>query len=829
MPQANVCPASPASTPSNGGRLVSTEGRELPLRRADVSASACGGIARVELTQEFANPYAEPLRVTYQTPLPADGAVSGYRFEFGEEIVTGRVEPKAAAREAFEQAIIEGRTAALLEEERSSLFTQEVGNIPAGQSVKIVLTIDQPLTWFREAGRAGWEWRFPTVVGPRFLGEPGRVPDAAKIVTATTADPIDVAVSLSLEIRDADLRGAPASPSHGISSHTTAGTTGVALSDGRAALDRDIVVRWELEQQRAGVRVDLARPPSSHAAAGDAFALLTVTPPTTLRPDAGLARDLIVLLDTSGSMGGEPLDQGRRIVGALIDTLTDRDQLELIEFSTSPRRWKRKPVEATARAKSKAHQWLAGLQARGGTQMKEGVLAALDGLRPEAQRQVVLVSDGYIGFEAEIISTILDRLPAGSRLHTVGVGSAVNRSLTQPSARAGRGLEIVVGLGEDPERAAARLVAATEQPVIVDLQIEGDALIEAAPARALDLYAGAPAKICARVSASGGEVRVRGRTREGTWEQRVRIEATTPMTGSAAVPCLWARERVEDLEMVQAARAGAANHGDVATKVERLGVEFQISTRMTSWVAVSSNVTVDPTDPSRREVMPHVLPHGTSIDGFGLRGSAASSGGPGAPVMQSLMAPPPPMPAAAPAPAAARPPTGLRRRSAPKRREQDLGAPEGFGGRGGGGPQAKGRADKMKKEALPAEAAMLPMDDSDDEAFDGFVQADLGEAIAGEVAGRVLTGRWTQRGTRWVFEASLDEALHWSAPASVWVVLADGTRHSLNIDPAKTTRSGALAAGLTLRLVVERGPSLVGQTPVSVEVDDTLGIFVEQG
>src|SRR4051812_47209116 len=132
---------------SNGGRLVTADGRTLALRGATLRADARGGVARVVVEQRFANSFAEPLAVTYLMPLPADGAVSGYAFTIGERRIVGEVDRRAAARERFEEALATGRTAALVEQERSSLFTQEIGNIPAGAEVVAELVIDQKLAW----------------------------------------------------------------------------------------------------------------------------------------------------------------------------------------------------------------------------------------------------------------------------------------------------------------------------------------------------------------------------------------------------------------------------------------------------------------------------------------------------------------------------------------------------------------------------------------------------------------------------------------------------------------------------------------------------------
>src|SRR5262249_14824318 len=157
---------------------------------------------------------------------------------------------------------------------------------------------------------------------------------------------------------------------------------------------------------------------------------------------------------------------------------------------------------------------------------------------------------------------------------------------TGPAARAGHGVEVIVGLGEDAERAAARLVARTSAPLLVDLVLGGSALVEHAPAKLPDLFAGAPALIGVALRPDGGELTVRGRTPEGTWEQRLRVAPAAPGEGSQAVVALFGREAVEDLETRLAAGGDAR---EVDATIERIGVDFQISTRLTSWVAVSKD------------------------------------------------------------------------------------------------------------------------------------------------------------------------------------------------------------------------------------------------
>lgn len=597
---------------TTGGRLVSTDGRVLPLTGATLSADARGGMIRITLEQTFRNPHHEPLHVTYSLPLPADGAVSGFSFKLGDEHIIGEVDTKQQARARFENAILEGRTAAILDQERSSVFTQEVGNVPPRSEVVCQVQVDQKLAWLPDGC---WEWRFPTVVAPRYLGAVGRVAEAAKVTVDVADEAMPVKLGLSLSIRDHLAETVrPESPSHALHSARALGRTDVTFADERGmGLDRDVVVRWRVAQQTPGTSLDL------YEKDGRLFGLLTITPPAAEASMKPVARDLIVLLDTSGSMSGSPIDQARRMTSALVDSLRDEDQLELIEFSMTARRWKRGPVSATASNRRDAQAWLSRLQASGGTEMRTGILEALAPLRPDAQRQIVLITDGLIGFESEIVQTVAHHLPKGSRVHTIGVGSGVNRTLTQPTARAGRGLELIMGIGEDVEVAVQRLLARTNQPLVTNVEVSGAAVKTVAPARVADLYAQAPALISLELDPRGGPVTISGDVAGGRLEETVYV-SSTPRSGSPAVATLFAREQVEDLELSLAA---GATKSEIDNQIKQLGLRFQISTRLTSWVAVSARQTVDPRAPRRSETMPQNLPFGMSAEGVGLRSAAS--------------------------------------------------------------------------------------------------------------------------------------------------------------------------------------------------------------
>lgn len=595
--------------------MVSVDGRQLPLTAVALRVEAQGGIARVTLTQHFRNPHEDPLQVTYRVPLPEDAAVAGYAFRLGGRRIAGVVEKLQDAKERFEKALVSGRTAALLTQERTSLFTQELGNVPPGGHVTVELTLDQRLRWCSEGL---WEWRFPTVAAPRYTGERGLTPDGDRLAVDVADCPTGIHATLELAIGDSLAPGRqPESPSHPVRFTPSPDATRARLEEG-VPLDRDLVVRWPVATPEPGVRLHVARQEGRLEAS--AFGLLTLVPPSVA--GARLPRDLIFLLDVSGSMEGRPLEHARRVAASLIDTLEAQDSLEVLAFSNTVHRWRELPAPADAAARRDAVAWVMGLRATGGTQMHDGIREALRPLRPGSQRQVVLVTDGLIGFEQEVVRLLSQHLPRQSRLHTVGVGPSVNRSLTHAAARAGRGVEVLTGLEEDVERATARLIAATRAPVLVDVTVEGEAVEDAAPSTVTDLMAGAPVLLSLKLRPEGGALTVRGHTPAGPWEQHLTVPPVRTGEGSPALASLYAREKVEDLTLL---RSTGAPRGDLEARIERLGLEYQVATALTAWVAVSDTPTVDPAAPTRYERVPQLLPLGMSAQGLGLSGAAGVS------------------------------------------------------------------------------------------------------------------------------------------------------------------------------------------------------------
>jgi Ca-activated chloride channel family protein len=622
-------PASPAAS------LVSVDGKTYPLESARIAARAEGGIALTTLAQTYSNPHEETLEVVYTLPLPADGAVLGYTIRIGEKVIRSEVQPREKASAAYRDAMFTGRTAGLLEQTRLDTFQQRLGNVPPHARVEIEIDVLHPLAFLTplaggeirrpttasgpDAARTArerapeWEYRFPTVVGVRYHGAPGRVPDQGDLSPDRgAAGDIPTRVELSLTIADAG-QGLVHSPSHAIEQASGESGARVRFKDG-ARLDRDVVVRWNATTAGMGLRVVEGK-----GLPGDdgRYALITLVPPVA--PKAAFHRDLTVLVDASGSMTGEPLALARQVVGELLQSLEEGDRFELLAFSDDVRRlthglthWSEDSLRATLDA-------LAGLQAHGGTEMLRAVEEALKPLRDDAQRQVVLVTDGEIGFEAEVVGRIVDH--GRTRLHVVGVGSAPNRALTQPAAAAGRGLELLAGDARSASEAARRLIAGTARPVLTDIKLGGRAVVGERLTRLRDVFAGQPLAFTAELNGQGGALELEGRLAGAgqPWTERIEIPAADAANALATTPlpigALHGRSVIAELEIGLASRPGSEQR---EKRIEALGMRHQIASRRTSLVAIAEEPGVDPRAPRRRERLAVEVPAGVSAEGSGL-------------------------------------------------------------------------------------------------------------------------------------------------------------------------------------------------------------------
>jgi Ca-activated chloride channel family protein len=590
------------------GTLV-TERGNLPLERIDAAVSITGLLARTVLTEGFHNPHEVALEATYIFPLPDRAAVSALRLTAADREVDAELKERGRARAEYDEAVAAGQRAAIAEEERPDVFTLRVGNIAPGERVNVTLTIVGPLSY--ADGEA--TYRLPLVVAPRYIpGTPAlddavgdgwaedtdAVPDASRITPPVLLPGFPNPVRLSIAV-DVDPAGLPLGEVQS-SLHTVVREGNRVQIEPGERVDRDFVLRLAYGEPDETATALTVTPD----AGGDQGTFqLTLIPPTTAAPPR--PRDVVLVLDRSGSMDGWKMVAARRAASRIVDTLTTVDRFAVLTFDNVvewPPTLGSALVAGTDRNRYRAVEHLSTVEARGGTELLAPLTAALDLLNDATRdRVVVLVTDGQVGNEDQILRQCRDRL-AGVRVHTVGIDEAVNAGFLGRLATVGGGRCELVESEDRLDAAMARIHRRIATPVVTDLRLEADGVITGtvSPARLPAVFAGVPLVVSGRYEGRLDAATVTGRSAEGReWT----VEAPARPAHDPAATLTWARSHLRDLE------DGYAAHGGDAQRIVATSLRFGVLCRFTAWLAVDTRVVTEGGQP-HRVVQPVEVPRG---------------------------------------------------------------------------------------------------------------------------------------------------------------------------------------------------------------------------
>ena len=611
-----------AGEPEPGVLLLrSPDGRTLPsapLLSTEVAFRITGMVARARVVQTFQNISQDWVEGVYVFPLPETAAVDRLRMRVGERDIEGEVREREEARRTYERARSGGQRTALVDQERPNVFTSRVANIGPQEVVSVELEYQQTLRF--ADGR--YSMRFPMVVGPRYIpGAPrvpgpqsvgwspdtDQVPDASRITPpvlrpeAGPINPVRLRVSLEAGVPLASL----ASSYHAVRvSSPSASRREIVLAGGSTPGDRDFELTWAPQSAQIP-RVAWF----TEEKAGRYYGLLMVLPPDATA-ESRLPREVVFILDTSGSMAGASIRQAKDALCSALERLAPGDLFNVIEFNSSARALHPHSMPATKGQLRHAIAWVDALEARGGSEMADALSLALDGSDAGARvRQVVFLTDGSVGNEEALFRLIRERL-GGTRLFTVGIGSAPNSHFMTKAAQLGRGTFTYIGRIEEVQEKMTALFAKLESPVLKGLELAWPVGAEAQawPARLPDLYAGEPLVVAVSLARLEGVLRVRG-TREGRlWEAGVPLAQSARGAGMGS---LWARGKVDGL--MDALREGAQEEA-VRAEIVALATTHRLVTKYTSFVAVD-RTPVRPSDAQLKlAAVPTNLPVGWEYD-----------------------------------------------------------------------------------------------------------------------------------------------------------------------------------------------------------------------
>jgi Ca-activated chloride channel family protein len=588
---------------------------ELPLKHTKVSIEVTAFVARTTIEQVFVNALEAPVEAVYTFPLGDRAAVDDFELTVGDRTIRGEIERREEARRTYETARSAGYHAALLEQERSNIFTQSVANLEPGKDVMVRLRTVETLRY--ERGR--YRLAFPLVVGHRYMSADSAVAEPSRIVPPRLAPGTrsghDVAIDVVIDagVPLTDLR----SESHRIvTSRNGAASARVRLATDDAIPNKDFQLSWSVSSERPAVGF------LAHRDGLDGFFTLLIQPKGEIDATEATPKEITFVVDTSGSMSGIPLLASQRFVARALHELGPRDTFNIIRFAGDNQILSNDPLPNAPVAIERAIAWVNAQEGGGGTEMLRAMRAAFARpADPDRLRVVIFLTDGEVGDDEEILREI-GAVLGDARIDTVGIGSSVNRYLLDRMADLGHGSFVTIRPDERADDALEAFRSWMTRPYLTALKVDWGALpvADISPEPLRDLGSGQTLTLVGRyLKSATGDVVVRGRLAGRYWEQRLHIVLPEAEGKHDALASLWARGRIEDLLLVS---PGSASDS-VRAEVTSLALAYRLLSPFTSFVAVDDAVVVNPSGVARtvRQALP--VPEGVSFEGiFGKTGPA---------------------------------------------------------------------------------------------------------------------------------------------------------------------------------------------------------------
>ena len=586
-----------------GGLVVleQSEASSLPLRLTEVQARIMGPLAAVQVSQHFHNPFAQPVNLEYLFPLPEGGAIYDFELVIGDDHVKAEIQSTEIARDRYEEARIHGQRATLFEERRPNLFALLLANVQPGDQITANIHYQQPLL-FRSGS---YEFVYPMGITPRYHRHPedAAATDAAQALPGEEIGKVTLTVELDAGAAALD----PVSPSHPLEVQRLSERSFAVTLAGEHIPDKDFVLRYQLQDP------EIQTPVWVSGENGAATMLVTLVPNSWPEQETAPPREFIFVLDRSGSMAGAALRQAANALAAGLRTLRPEDTFYLLAFNDQLDAFARRPVPFVQEQLEAADRWLAGIDARGGTEIGKALRAALalpaDALR---QRHIIFFTDGAVSAEAEVL-TMVRRGLNNARLYTFGIGPSVNRAFISSLARLGRGTSEFLQLDEDIEAAIIRFHDRLSYPLLQQLELhwQGTTAWDVQPAALPDLYYGDSLQICARFRpAPGSRLLLSGKSGAQRWERSIELPA--PAGCDEMIQRIWAKGRIDALEDKLQAEPRQAGH--LRDEIIGLALEHHLLTSYTSLVAVTAGEAFKQEAQRLRVAVP--LPQGLEAGGF---------------------------------------------------------------------------------------------------------------------------------------------------------------------------------------------------------------------
>lgn len=582
----------------------------LPLKSTQVDVRILGVIADVTVTQQYRNEGKAALEARYVFPGSTRAAVYGMNVRLGDRLITAKIKEKQQAKAEYEQAKTEGKTAALLEQQRENVFGMNVANIMPGDDVRVELHYTELMV--PTDGR--YSFVFPTVVGPRYNGQAGSeshkpekwisTPYLPKGELASARFSMNVMLVTPTGVQDIT------SPTHRLElKKSSEQEARVELANtGRNENNRDFILNYRLAGERIESGLLLSRSDKENT---ENFFLAMVEPPKAVASAMIVPREYIFVVDVSGSMHGFPLDTTKALMDKLLGSLRPSDTFNLMTFSGGNMLLAPKSLPATRANIDLALRTLGNEQGGGGTELLPALRRALS-LESDADRarSFVVVTDGFVSVEAEAFELIRKNLDRAN-LFSFGIGSSVNRQLMEGMARAGQGEPFIILNEASAAQEAERFRKMIDAPVLTHIKarFEGLDAYDIEPLSVPDVFAARPVILFGKWRGQAkGKLVLDGQTASGPYHAEIPVIPELASKDNTALRYLWARHRIAGLSD-QESLEGSGSHRDA---ILQLGLDYNLLTQYTSFIAVDDVIRNKKPGESLSVDQPSPLPEGVS-------------------------------------------------------------------------------------------------------------------------------------------------------------------------------------------------------------------------
>ncbi|MBW4527039.1 MAG: protein kinase [Phormidium tanganyikae FI6-MK23] len=589
----------PKSTIAGLYSTKSGEQQSFPLQHTEVMARVTGNVSRVEVTQTFTNPFTTPLEAVYLFPLPDEAAVDDMEIRVGDRIIRGLIKKRQEAKQMFEAAKQEGKTAGLLEQERDNVFTQSLANIKPGEKIDVKIRYTESLKF----EKGNYEFSFPMVVAPRYNPNDGVKTAIASTPVMRPGQNIGMTVEIDAGVPIKGIR----STTHQIQAQSEGRSTRIQLANENTIPNKDFVLQYQVSdtQAQSTTLTDVDQ-------RGGHFASYLI-PAVNYQQSEIVPKDVVFLIDTSGSQSGEPIQASKDLMRRFINGLNPNDTFSLMDFASTTQKLSESPLANTPENRNRAIDYINKIGANGGTELFNGIQEVMKfPPAPEGRlRSVVLLTDGLIGDDERVIAEVQKNLKPGNRLYSFGVGSSVNRFLIDRVAELGRGTSQIVLPGQSG-KAVEQFFQQINNPVLTNIEVSWQGTGEAPeiyPQKIPDLFANQPIVIFGKKrDRTDGMLKITGTAAGGAkFEKTVPVDFAANSTNSLSggIAQLWGRSRIKELSNQMFAKETDAG----VKAITDTALDYRLMSKYTAFIAVSQNQRVAPNSSQKVDVPVELPPN----------------------------------------------------------------------------------------------------------------------------------------------------------------------------------------------------------------------------